>query len=56
MKKTKYIAPQTERASYEAEGRLLTSSYIEVGGGIDHFDAPELEAPPSDTDDFWAER
>ncbi|MCF2634850.1 hypothetical protein [Prevotellamassilia timonensis] len=45
-----------ERLSYESEGRLLTNSYIEVGGDTDHFDAPEFNAPTTDTDDFWVEQ
>ena len=56
MKHTRYIHPCTQREVCTTESHLLTSSYIEIGGGTDHFDAPELDAPTDETSDFWSER
>ena len=56
MKHTRYIHPCTQREVCTTESHLLTSSYIEMGGGTDHFDAPELDDPTDETSDFWSER
>ena len=44
MKHTRYIHPCTQREVYTTESHLLTSSYIEMGGGTD------------EASDFWSER
>ena len=39
----KYITPEMEVIKMEITDSILANSYINVGGGSDHFDAPKKE-------------